>query len=181
MHARADTPNELRSNGERMIQQSILGVKNKKVIFDVGANIGKWTIMLLDLCERENITPNMEIHAFEPIPSSFALLGDASASHPLHGQVKLVPVALSNEKGCGEMYEFERCGETNSLYFHSFLNNTSVHKVSVVKNTIQSYCVEQGIDKIDLIKIDAEGHDMDIILGACDLIERESLSATVRV
>ena len=38
--------------------------------------------------------------------------------------------------------------------------------------TLSAFCRERGIDHIDFLKIDTEGHDLDIILGAEDFLDR---------
>ena len=52
------------------IMKNNFGLPATPILFDVGANVGKYTLMLADLF------PNAEIHSFEPGHSTFATLND---------------------------------------------------------------------------------------------------------
>lgn len=180
LQARAGPPNDLRSNGERVVQQHILSIysssSEKLVIFDVGANVGDWTISMLNLASASGFS-NIEIHAFEPVPSTFALLSKRIAVHPLSGHVKLVQAALSSLTGGGEMYVYSDCGETNSLYYNpTQADHPKIARVVVEKKTIRDYCANLDLGKIGLLKCDAEGHDMEILIGARELLARERVT-----
>jgi hypothetical protein len=54
LSARADYSNFIESNGEKRLQREYLGSlspnKEKIVVFDIGANVGEWSIALFDNC-----------------------------------------------------------------------------------------------------------------------------------
>lgn len=132
--ARADIPNDYRSNGERLIQQQILEMcassGEKLVVFDVGANVGEWPISMLNYAAASGFS-NIEIHAFEPVPGTFALLSKSIAKHPLCSHVKLVQSVLSSEGGLGEMYIFSNYGETNSVHLDPTMEERDASKVLI--------------------------------------------------
>jgi FkbM family methyltransferase len=37
-------------------------------------------------------------------------------------------------------------------------------------DTLDNYCKENGIEKIDLLKIDVEGHELDVLAGATEML-----------
>lgn len=43
--------------------------------------------------------------------------------------------------------------------------------------TLDEFCSERGIDKIDLLKIDTEGNELSCLLGAKELLERGAIGA----
>jgi len=55
----ADSP----TNGELMLLEKLSG--KLKVVFDVGANIGEWTALLMNCNQMDNMP---DIHLFEPGP-----------------------------------------------------------------------------------------------------------------
>ena len=60
-------------SGEFSVLQTMknnFGLPSTPILFDVGANVGKYTLMLA------NIFPNAEIHSFEPGHATFATLTD---------------------------------------------------------------------------------------------------------
>jgi FkbM family methyltransferase len=64
------------------------------VIFDVGANVGLFSIAMMQRC------PDARIHAFEPIPDLFAILSRNLAAH--------VPAAARRNVGLGAAAETKR-------------------------------------------------------------------------
>jgi FkbM family methyltransferase len=177
--AKADFPNDLRSNGECFVQQQILQLysylSEKLVVFDVGANRGEWTISMLNQASACRFD-KLEIHAFEPIPDTFTLLSKSIANHPLCTYVKLIPLALSSESGVIEMYISSKNGETNSFHLDPIIQDKSVAKVRVERITVQNYCDQQNVGRIGLLKVDAEGHDAEILLGARNLFVHERVT-----
>jgi len=178
-HAKADFSNNYQTNGERFIQQQVLNLagssRDKIVIFDVGANVGEWTTSLLDLALAQQCS-NIEVHAFEPIPATFELLSHSISKHQLGGQVKLIQAALSSEDGPSKMYTFSNTGGTNSLHFEPMLEDRKVNTVLVEKMTALRYCDQEGIDRVDLFKCDAEGHDAEVLFGAGGLLKQERVT-----
>src|ERR1700730_8170910 len=74
--ARLDVANDMRTNGEQLVQELVLRnyPKNRDlVVFDVGAHVGDWSAQLLGA----NASRNREIcflHAFEPVSSTMEML-----------------------------------------------------------------------------------------------------------
>jgi hypothetical protein len=68
----------MRTNGELQVQKQFLEkalpTDGPIVVFDVGANIGDWTTSLLREAARFPTRRKLEMHAFEPVPATFALL-----------------------------------------------------------------------------------------------------------
>jgi hypothetical protein len=78
------------------------------------------------------------------------------------------------------LYGFEELGEGDSLYLRKGLENIKGYTLQNTREeveirTLDGYCNEMGIDRIDLIKIDVEGHELAVIQGAKGLFEREAV------
>jgi FkbM family methyltransferase len=164
--------NDININGETWLQQRVLSnFKDKALtIFDIGANVGDWTMSLLKQCPS-NVQIN--VHAFEPVSQTYNKLAESLAdiSQP-NQQVTLNQVALSNESGTTEIHISSNLAGSNSLY------STSESKVKeVIKlTTIDQYCELNNISSVELIKIDVEGHDMFAIQGALGMLQAEKIS-----
>jgi FkbM family methyltransferase len=165
--ARLDIPNVMASNGERLVQRMVLETTTPREItaFDVGAHVGDWTASLLALADRFGF--EVRVHAFEPSRIAFERLkqrfGQRSA-----GRVRAVHAALSDRAGAGILHMVGDFALSNSLY--PPLHGEPVDAEEVPLITLDGYCSSEGIDRIDLVKIDAEGHDLAILSGAGALL-----------
>ena len=50
-------------------------------------------------------------------------------------------------------------------------------KYDVKVKTLDDFCHEKKIQKIDLLKIDVEGHELQCLLGALDLLKQDKIKA----
>lgn len=128
---------------------------NPKVIFDIGANIGISTIYFA------NRFPAAKIYAFEPIWENYKLLLENTAGLK---NVKTFQLALGKKSGT---FKMNHTGLPND--FSSFSLNKDYKEfrktvsINVQVENPSEFISEQGIEKIDLIKVDTEGSEYDII------------------
>lgn len=130
------------------------------VLFDIGANHGAYASLLAKLA------PSARIFAFEPHPRTFSLLKSEMAQSPT---VSLINKAVADLVGQVRLYDFR--SEDGST--QASLSDTAIrlyssdiveHAVDCV--TVDSFMAEAGIDHIDLLKIDTEGHDLSVLKGS---------------
>ena len=166
--SRLDVVNDLATNGEVIVQSTILKYlkHNENIcIFDIGANIGNWTHSLFEHAEN---TSSLIVHAFEPCTDTYTTLTTNLHSWNLSGNIKSNKLALSSSVSKRPFYSLGPNNGTNSL---SLPADTSKYSVEAVQTeTIDSYCSRNNISHIDLIKIDTEGHDMEVIYGANNML-----------
>jgi len=146
------------TNGEAWLLQA-LSAQQPAVILDVGVNVGDYSCLALAHC------PSAEIHCFEPMPAVFTdlevRLGDEPHVH-LHQQ------ALAAENGtCTFYFDPRATGNTTALAedqsgIHGL---NEVTQVDARTQTLDSFCKEQGIDHVDLLKIDVEGFESSVLKG----------------
>lgn len=171
MESRLDVPNAMEDNGELLVQSAVArhwAARKPVVIFDVGANVGRWSEQLFSELKKTRPTmAGVELHLFEPAPTCQQLLreafacGDGSndgASVHLHG------LALSDRAGDGELNLFGETAGINSLLPHHHAETTKT--VPVTCQTLDDFCEEQGVERIHLLKIDTEGNDSRVLHGA---------------
>jgi len=134
-------------------------LQNKRRFLDIGANMGIYSFYFHNMFEN--------INAFEPLAEiTKRLAALQSDSLTIHN------VALSNKKGKLEFYIPSINGELMpslaSLEKRDVGNEERIEERIVDVDTVDNY----GFDDVDLIKIDVEGHEQFVILGAIETIKR---------
>jgi FkbM family methyltransferase len=167
--ARRDVPNDPAANGEYALQRWVLAtipVAAPLVVFDVGAHVGTWSRRLLDLAHRTGHRPSL--HAFEPAPESHRLL---AANLP--GSARVNRLAVSDAPGEVTLHVVAPGAGRNSLHR---LDHAPARVEPVPATTVDAYAGGAGIEGIDLLKIDAEGHDIPVLRGARGLFAARAVS-----
>lgn len=127
------------------------------VALDVGANLGFYSFGLKSHFKT--------IHAFEPIIKLLKFLEEnKSINIVTHG------IACSDSSGQANIYVPELENITDYAYAGLDVNlrYKSHHAIEIQKETIDSFSFEN----VDLIKIDVEGHELNVIKGAHQTIDR---------
>jgi FkbM family methyltransferase len=159
---------DFEASGEALLQRRMLGHFAKEpgriVVFDVGANVGNWTISLLDHAASLGLTERLEVHAFEPVPSTVQTLRQRIGAHPLGRVVRVVAEALSSQAGTMRIFLAGENEGTNSL--HADPMRPGLPEVEVRAGTLDGHADSLGLKRIHFLKCDAEGHDMEVLRGA---------------
>lgn len=155
---RGDNDDDMRANGELAFMRQRLPAAS--VVFDVGANVGDWTACALE------INPRAEYHCFEPSAATFAAL----ERHGWPSNVRLNNHALGAAPAQMRLHVVgERLG-VNSLYDRHGTDARTQRVETVDVRTVDGYCAERGIARIDLLKLDTEGHEFSVLEGASGMI-----------
>ena len=143
-------------------------------VFDVGANVGQ------SVEKFRQAWPGAEIHSFEPNPSPFSTLSGKWGNTP---GIVLNNVALSDFNGTSPFHA-TRISEVASLLSPTErMRRISVeHKydyevISVHTETLDNYCRALNCKKIDILKIDVQGAELNVLRGARSLLQRGMISA----
>ncbi len=177
MYARQDASNSIETNGEARLQKEIANMLEKRgsdetVIFDVGANLGAWTISMLEALKQAGRTAQDKIYSFEPFPETHKLLQEALAAHVEEGSVNLSAAALSNTTGKIAMIGSAGAG-TSSIVTGDPSAGVDEIRTTVKRETLEAYCENHGVEHIVLLKCDTEGNDFRVIEGALPLLRAE--------
>jgi len=129
-------------------------------IFDVGANQGQFFNLLISNIKSDQYG----IHCFEPSAHTFGILSATVNNNP---NVVLNNIGLGKETGEFELY-YNAPGTgiaslTKRRLDHFNIDFSKSEQVRI--ETLDNYCDENGITKIDLLKIDVEGHELDVLLS----------------
>lgn len=135
-----------------------------EIIFDVGANIGVYSIFSAATC------PNAAIKAFEPAPDTFAELSENIEMNRLDNVVSTHQLAISDKSGSvnfGIVYGTSGANSIQSTSIHPDEKFVSHQMVQTIP--LDSLVQEAG--KIVFMKVDVEGHENNVLLGAQKLLE----------
>lgn len=148
---------DFHTNGEAAFARTWL--PRCQVAFDVGAAIGAWTAIALD------INPALEVHCFEPSKRF-----DTLASRGFGSRVVLNRVGVGERPGESTIY-YNTMGGSNSLF--PTVDASESDTISIT--TLDRYCEERGISHVDFVKMDIEGYEMAALRGAERLLRTGSL------
>ena len=143
-------------------------LKKGQVVFDIGANIGWYTILV-----AKCVGFSGQVHGFEPVPEIFKKLKDnVELNSNFNKTIKLHNVAVANE-GDKEIELFSYKGLPHGLTSAKALYGdiTSAKKVIVQTKTLDEIWEALCFPEIDLIKVDVEGLEYDVVHGARKLIK----------
>jgi FkbM family methyltransferase len=158
----------LTGDAEPEVQQALAElIKPGQTVYDVGANIGFFTI----LCSRL-VGPEGHVYAFEPIPQNLKTLHHNVALNRLEN-VTVVEQALSSSTGTAQMFVSPWSA------FHS-LNVEGATKqedhgpdegeITVRTVTLDEFVQGEGVRAPDLIKIDVEGAELIVVEGMAETL-----------
>jgi FkbM family methyltransferase len=174
--ARLDVPNGIEANGELMVIDSVLAHQpshnSPAVIFDCGANVGRYVQAIAQRAASIGAT-GVTVHAFEPSAKTFASLQRNLAGTSGIQQV-LNCMALSDQvlENASLHVAHETAG-TNSLLKGDVERPTEAVRVT----TLDRYCEANGIANVLLLKIDTEGNDYNVLLGAQRILASGKIAA----
>lgn len=135
------------------------GLGHRRVLLDVGANIGNHALYLGDRFEH--------VHCFEPNPEAARRLRkNLSLNH--------VTKITVHEIGLGETsgsLPFSPAGPGH-LGEGSFSHSATHGQVMLTVRRGDDYLAEQSIDDIDFIKVDVEGFEREVLRGLQKTIEQ---------
>jgi FkbM family methyltransferase len=137
---------------------------------DVGANVGHYTMRMSDLVGAAG-----RIIALEPVSETFAILADNVRLFE-NGNVSLLNVAASDATACfGLAIPRFPNGLTN--YYQAHLTANDHPEADGATGSFRSVLAlaldELRLPTIKLVKIDAEGHELPVLLGMRELMRRD--------
>jgi len=146
-------------------------LKSPGCIFDVGAHEGDSAVTFLEAF------PTATIYSFEPDPDTYNRLQE-NLKHKR--QVHPVNSALGHHDGT-QLFFRNRSDQTNSLLSaaptaREFLTSNDLMDLrsttTVAVRTLDSFCRENGISSIDLLKLDTQGYELNVLNGATEVLAR---------
>jgi FkbM family methyltransferase len=131
-------------------------------VIDVGANVGQYTLLLSRL-----VGPSGRVLAFEPMTTTAATLASVSARYAAWQNVSVLNLAATDRVG--------------TLFFELPLDPAGLRNYERAQASKSGATPVFGIpidalqlpNRVSLAKIDAEGHEIEILNGMRNTIERD--------
>ncbi len=123
------------------------------VVLDIGANIGNHALAFSHHAKA--------VYAFEPIPEIFQLLKENITQNGLD-HVHALNRALSDDTGDATIY-INRAGNLGSSSLYQ--RNNQSESQTIRRQRGDDALAELGLDTVDFIKLDVEGHELNVIQG----------------
>lgn len=137
-----------------------------QTVFDVGANVGQTVL------KWNKFFPKTTYHCFEPVKSTFEILRQNTSQL---SNVVYHNCALGAEVRTGVMTLFED-SRMNSLQQSDGDRNRRLGTEQITLSSVDQVCEEYKIDKVDFMKIDTEGFDIEVLKGARNMLESGRIS-----
>lgn len=140
-------------------------VRGARVVFDVGANAGIYSLAAL------SVQRDCDVHAFEPTPEIVQRLRQTAILNGLQQRLHVHELAVSDRYGQAALVRSR--GALGSNEGMNFINAETIvptdERVTTVN--LDRFCAERSIDRIDLLKLDIQGHEHHALMGALCLLQ----------
>lgn len=163
------------SSGESFIFEILRkNLKSPYCIFDVGANKGDYMMLCLETLNRGG-GQIASLHCFEPSKSTFNILSQRFSN--IEENVIFNNFALGMQEQDATLY-YDKQGSglaslTKRRLDHFNIDFEQSEKIHV--STLNAYCKKHNIGHIHLLKLDVEGHELDVLNGALELFAKDAI------
>ena len=136
-------------------------LKPGMVAFDVGANIGCHTLVMANA-----VAANGRVFAFEPNPAIHQRLR-ANITLNRFAQVEALPLCLSDHASEETLFApYENEYNQGLASMHRGNLGPRCQEITVASVTLDDFVGERGLQRLDLLKVDVEGHEFQVLAGA---------------
>ena len=134
--------------------------KSNPVVMDIGANIGQTATAF------SGFFPSARIYSFEPFTENFEHLKENVQDL---ASVSVHQLALSNREGELEVkrdrHPLSQWNSLDTSYQQTLEERGEFSIETLALTTGSAFCRETGISRVSLLKIDTEGHEMEVLQG----------------
>lgn len=134
-------------------------LKEDSVFVDIGTNKGIY------LYQAEKKIQSGKIYGFEPNKSLVNYI------QPLFPKIKLFPLAVSSSTGTSVLHIPKKGNGLQDTRASLEAMGDEVEKIEIQTITLDDWAKQENVSKIDLVKIDVEGHEFDSIKGCKTILE----------
>lgn len=142
-------------------------LQENDTFFDVGANVGYYSCIAATRLARRH--RHINIHAFEPNPDLVELLKKTFNINGLEHTARIVATGLAEKPGELTLHRNEELWGSSSFRKEQ-AHTKKPNDVKVPVTTLDAYCKEHKIEKVDVIKLDVEGYEDHVYAGMRHLV-----------
>ena len=136
-----------------------------RMVFDVGANDGGSAVKFA------RAFPDAFIYSFEPVTSTFEILSHNVQELTKRRRVMAVPLGLGATQATFDIH----------LHPHSTMSSIVADETdsgateAIQVTTVDAFAEANQVGRIDLLKIDTEGYDLEVLKGSEHMLRRQSI------
>ena len=141
------------------------------VIFDVGANIGEYSLSVINVFKD-----SLRIFAFEPSKYTCKSLKQNLKAWGINN-VEICNFGLGDINSQIFLYSGEKGSKVASIYKESLerWNFCENQEEIITIKTLDDFCDEKDINNIHFLKIDVEGHELKVLEGASRMLNSDKI------
>ena len=146
-----------------------------ELVVDVGANTGFYSLLAVA------VSPDIRVTAYEPLPYVRDMLAANIACSPDRDRITVLPYALSDFSGTGTLFVPDAAHglvETSASLAATFKDG-ALSRQQVGVATLDA--LHTGAPRVAVLKVDAEGHDLQVLRGARSVLLRDRPTVFVEV
>ncbi|MEI8349017.1 MAG: FkbM family methyltransferase [Candidatus Omnitrophota bacterium] len=149
-------------------------IRPKDTVFDVGANVGIFSVFLSRLAMEGG-----KVFAFEPVPETYWRLRENLALNRCLN-VLSIQMAVSDREGVVAMNIFPKEYSDWNTMGKPVMSSPEgdivpCESTAVTAVTLDDFCKKENIDHIDFLKVDVEGFEKNVFLGARQLLREKRI------
>lgn len=154
----------------RALYEKYHKIRKEDIIIDVGAHVGIFTL------KASRKATNGLVVSVEPNPRNYKLLVENIRRNKLKNVVAL-KTALSNYNGVARLYTNDPM--VQSSVSHSIVKQVSERYVEIPVKKLDTIVEGLQLDKVDMIKIDAEGAELEILHGSQNTLKKNNVHLAI--
>jgi FkbM family methyltransferase len=136
------------------------------VVFDVGANVGQ------SVRKFRRVFPQCVVHSFEPSPSTFQVLKNGLMGFE---NLHLWNCALGANPGKLPFFENTFSDMSSFLPLGASGWGTIAKETRVDVQTVDEFCKTENVARIDVLKLDTQGFDLEVLRGAANMLAQSKI------
>jgi len=144
-------------------------LKPGMVVFDPGCNIGYFAAQVLGM-----VSPGGQVWSFEPSPRCLERLHRHNAPGSIPGW-RLLPMALTDRTGTLTFHDTPRVITRGYAVLEQAGRPGDSNPVEVPVTSVDAFCTEHGIRRIDFLKLDIEDSELPALRGAQRMIADKAI------
>lgn len=156
-------------SGEELFLERYAARWPRAVVLDIGANEGQFA----ELCRA--CGPEAVIHSIEPHPRAHAVLAGKAGALGITAHC----LAISDAAGEAEFFDYaDEQGSQHASLYRAVIEDVHGRPASALRvpcATLDSFLARHGLDRVGLLKIDTEGHELAVLRGAHGALARGSI------
>lgn len=142
---------------------------NPIIVFDVGANVGQFALTTMGALGQK-----AQIYAFEPSPKTYKQLQFKVSPYQ---NVKTQNIGLGDREDVTTLFSLGEGSKLASVYNRQLEHKGTkmAYQEEIKITTLDKFCSQEGITHIDLLKLDVEGHELKVLQGATDMLQKKAI------